>query len=254
MPSALAAWYMAAMQISPAPLAGILFDKDGTLIDLDLTWGRAGHDVMQRLGGGDPAAVARLVEAMHYDVAARRFAATSPLIAGAPDTYVHLWAEALGRRNDAAMLHDLDAAFTDATFRWLSPIGEPDRVLDALKSRGLRLGLATNDGEASARRQLAALGLDARLDFIAGYDSGHGGKPEPGMVTAFAAAIGVAPERVAMVGDSPLDLLAARAAGAVAVAVLTGPARRDDLAGLADHVLDGIEGLPALIDRLSASA
>ena len=86
------------------------------------------------------------------------------------------------------MLDDLNAAFTDATLRALAPIGDARRrSCVALKARGLRLGLATNDGEASARRQLAALGLDAHMDFIAGYDTGHGGKPDPGMVLAFAA-------------------------------------------------------------------
>ena len=240
------------MSASPSPLAGLLFDKDGTLVDFDLTWGRAGHAVMQSLAGGDPATVARLAEAMHYDVAALRFAPSSPLIAGAPDTYVHLWAEALGRGDDPAMLDDLDAAFTEATLRALAPIGTPGTVLLALKGRGLKLGLATNDGEASARRQLAALGLDAHMDFVAGYDTGHGGKPSPGMILAFAAAIGVAPGRIGMVGDSHLDLISARAAGAVAIAVLTGPARRDELAPLADHVLDDIAALPALVDRLAA--
>ena len=233
-------------------LAGVLFDKDGTLVDFDLTWGRAGHAVMLDLSRGDAAAVTRLAAAMHYDVANRRFAATSPLIAGAPDTYVHLWAEALGRVGDPAMLDELNSAFTEATLRSLAPIGDPDAVLRALKARGLALGLATNDGEASARRQMAALGLDGHMDFIAGYDTGHGGKPHPGMVLAFARAVGVAPGRIAMVGDSPLDLVAARAAGAVAVAVLSGPAARSELEYLADHVLDGIEGLPALVDRLRA--
>ncbi len=237
---------------SSISLAGLLFDKDGTLVDFDQTWGRAGYEVMLRLGRGDAAAVRRLVDAMHYGVESRRFAPTSPLVAGAPDTYVHLWAEALGRPNDAAMLDDLDRAFTHETLRALTPLAEPEAVLRQLAGRGLKLGLATNDGEASARRQLAALGLDRHMDFVAGYDSGHGGKPEPGMVLAFARAIGVEPGRIAMVGDSPLDLIAARSAGAIAVAVLSGPARRDELEHLADHVLDGIEDVPALVDRLAA--
>ncbi len=55
-----------------------------------------------------------------------------------------------------------------------------------------------------------------------------------------------------MVGDSPFDLMAAKAAGAVAVAVLSGPALRHELEHLADHVLDGIEDLPGLVDRLAA--
>ncbi len=233
-------------------LAGLLFDKDGTLVDFDKTWGRAGYAVMQRLGRGDAAVVARLASAMHYTIEDRRFAPTSPLIGGAPDHYVHLWAEALERPADQSLLDDLNDAFADETLRSLAPLGEPDGVLRQLVARGLKLGLATNDGEASARAQLAALGLDAHMDFIAGYDSGHGGKPEPGMVLAFARQIGVDPSRVAMVGDSPHDLLAAKAAGALAVAVLSGPAQRHELDHLADHVLDGIEDLPALVDRLAA--
>ena len=200
-------------------LAGLLFDKDGTLVDFDQTWGRAGYAVMQHLGRGDDAAVERLAAAMHYAVEDRRFAPTSPLIAGAPDAYVHLWAEALGRPADQTLLDELNRAFADETLR-----------------------------------SLATLGLDAHMDFIAGYDTGHGGKPEPGMVLAFARQIGVDPSRVAMVGDSPFDLMAAKAAGAVAVAVLSGPALRHELEPLADHVLDGIEDLPALVDRLAAYA
>lgn len=232
-------------------LAGILFDKDGTFVDFDATWGEGTYTVMDVLSGGDPAVFGRLVAAMHYDVARRRFHPTSPLIAGAPDTYMHLWADVLGRPSDRAFLDDMNRRFADATLRALAPIGSPGAVMEALHRRGLKLGLATNDSEASGRAQVAALGLDAHMDFLAGYDSGHGAKPGPGMVLAFADRLGVPPSRVAMVGDSLHDMHAARAAGAVAVAVLTGPATRGDLEGSADHVLDGLADLPALVDALA---
>ena len=119
---------------------------------------------------------------------------------------------------------------------------------------GLRLGVATNDSERSARRHIAALGLEEAIEFVAGYDSGHGGKPEPGMVLAFARHLGVAPERIAMVGDSRYDLEAGRAAGALTVAVLTGPANRDELAPHADYVVDGLAALPALFAGLARGA
>ena len=233
-------------------LAALLFDKDGTLVDFDLTWGPAGHAVMHRLAGGDRATVERIAAAMHYGLDDRRFAATSPLVGGAPDTFLALFANALGRPADQALFHELNAAFTEETLRSLAPLGDPERVLQLLKARGLKLGLATNDGEASARLQLAALGLDAHMDFVAGFDSGHGGKPDPGMVLAFARAVGVPPARVGMVGDSPHDLAAARAAGAVAIAVLSGPATRDLLEPLADHVIGGIVELPDLVAALAA--
>jgi phosphoglycolate phosphatase len=233
-------------------LAGILFDKDGTFVDFDQTWGTAAYEVMRILSAGDPAAFERIVDAMHYDVGERKFRPTSPLIAGAPTSYVHLWAEAFDRDNDSAMLQDLNRSFADQTLRALAPIGRPSDVMQALHHRGLKLGLATNDSEASGRAQVAALGLDGFMDFFAGYDTGHGAKPEAGMVLAFAQHLGVAPKQIAMVGDSPHDMSAARAAGAIAVAVLTGPAGRDVLEPMADFVIDGIAALPGLVDAIAA--
>lgn len=122
--------------------------------------------------------------------------------------------------------------------------------MEALHARGLKLGLATNNSEASGRAQIAALGLDGFLDFVAGYDTGHGAKPAAGMVLAFADHLGVTPGQIAMVGNSAHDMTAARAAGALAIAVLTGPAAREVLEPLADHIIAGIEDLPALIDLL----
>ena len=72
--------------------------------------------------------------------------------------------------------------------------------------------------------------------------------PEP--VTAFAAAVGVKPHEIAVVGNSLHDLHAARAAGALAVAVLTGPrgaAARAELAPFADLVLAALDELPAVL-------
>jgi phosphoglycolate phosphatase len=110
--------------------------------------------------------------------------------------------------------------------------------------------VAPNDSEASARRHVEALGL-MHIEFIAGYDSGHGGKPEPGMVFAFARHLGLAPRQVAMIGDSTHDLHAARAAGALAVGVLSGPASREELAPHADHLFEDISALPAFFAGLA---
>ncbi len=230
-------------------LAGILFDKDGTLIDFDATWGVAADVVMRRMSGGDPQILAALAEAMHFVPAERRFRTTSPMIAGSSADYGPMWASALGRVLDAALLSEIDAAFAIEGLAALTPIGAPHEIFAALRAAGLRLGLATNDSEAGARSQLERLGALDHLDFVAGYDSGFGIKPHPGMITAFAQRIAVAPDRIALVGDSVHDLAAARAAGAHGIAVLSGPAGRADLAAHADHLIETIADLPALLER-----
>jgi phosphoglycolate phosphatase len=230
---------------------GVLFDKDGTLIDFDETWGPATHAVIHALAAGDPELMRAQAEVLHFSLDEKRFRPTSPLIAGSSAHYGRAWGESLGRTDFAALRREIDHLTAVESLKALTPIGEPALALDALKAMGLRLGVATNDSEASARRQIVALGLEEAIEFVAGYDSGHGGKPDPGMVLAFARHLGVPPARIAMVGDSLHDLDAARAAGALAVAVLSGPASREALEPHADHVVDDIAALPGLFAALA---
>jgi phosphoglycolate phosphatase len=230
---------------------GVLFDKDGTFVDFDATWGPATHAIIHALARGDPALMRAQAEALRFRLDEKRFAPTSPLISGSSASYGALWGEALGRSDIAALKREIDKLAEIESLKTLTPIGEPAVALATLKAMGLRLGVATNDAESSARRQLEALGLDEAIEFVAGYDSSHGAKPGAGMVVAFARHLGVAPARVAMVGDSRDDLEAARAAGALAVAVLSGPADRAELAPLADHIVDDIAALPALFAELN---
>jgi phosphoglycolate phosphatase len=233
-------------------IAAVLFDKDGTLIDFDGTWGPAFHAVIAALANGEEGAMRAQAEALHFSLEEKRFHPTSPIIAGSSEHYGRLWGEAIGRTDYAALRQEIDSLSAVESLKTLAPIGRPLEALAALSAQGLRLGVATNDSEASARRHVEALGLLLHIEFIVGYDSGHGGKPEPGMVLAFARHFGLDPAEVAMVGDSIHDLHAARAAGALAVAVLTGPATREELAPHADHIVDDIGALPAFFAELAA--
>jgi phosphoglycolate phosphatase len=151
----------------------------------------------------------------------------------------------------------MDRLFAYWSLKFLAPIHDPAAIALDLKGMGLRLGIATNDAEAAAKAQVEALGLAPHVDFVAGYDSGFGGKPDPGMVLGFADFCGVQPSAVALVGDTLHDLHAARAAGSIAIAVLSGPqgeAARADLEPHADYVIGSISELPALVDTLRANA
>ena len=229
------------------PLKALLFDKDGTLIDFDRTWGQAGYHVMQKLACGDEAKFNRLVDVTDYDFERRSYRPTSHMIAGAAADYGRIWADALDRTDIAAVITEMNHLFMQEAVTTLVPIGNPLALLQDLAAKGYALGIATNDVEAAAFQQADLLGLTPHLDFIVGHDSGHGRKPDPGMVHAFAAKTGHALADVALIGDSTHDLHAARAAGAVAIAVLSGPATRDDLAAHADHIIDTIDDLPALL-------
>ena len=124
--------------------------------------------------------------------------------------------------------------------------------LDGLRDRGIALGVATNDAEAPARAHLDAAGVTGQFDFIAGFDSGFGGKPAPGQLLGFCAATGLSADTVVMVGDSLHDLKAGRAAGMRTVGVLTGLANAHDLGPFADAVFPDIGHITAWLDRIAA--
>jgi phosphoglycolate phosphatase len=227
------------------PIRAMLFDKDGTLVDFQRTWGPATDAVIAHLATGDRALYDRLAAVSGFIPAERQFVAGSPLIAGATPDYGRLWAHVLKRPATADFFAEIDRLFEVAGLEHLTPIGEPSVVLAALRRRGYRLGIITNDAVANARTQAERLAIHHLMDFIAGYDSGFGAKPSGEPVLAFAAATGVKPQDVAVVGDSLHDFAAAHAAGAVAIAVESGPAPGDVLAGRADAVIASIADLPA---------
>lgn len=225
-------------------IAGIIFDKDGTLFDFEATWGAWARDIVTQLAGGDAARAGRLAGAIGYDMAAGRFARDSAVIAGTVAEVAELMVPELPQLDRDGLIARLDAA---AQLAPQVPAVDLPRCLTGLRGAGLRLGVATNDAEASARVHLRKAGVEGFFDFVAGYDSGHGAKPGPGQLLAFAAATGLRPGQVAMVGDSLHDMAAARAAGMRAVAVLTGPAGRAQLQQAADVVLETIDGLEGWI-------
>ncbi|XDB00160.1 HAD family hydrolase [Sulfitobacter sp. LCG007] len=229
-------------------LDGIVFDKDGTLFDFRATWSAWAQALLRELSQGDQARASRMGAAIGFDTANASFAPDSIVIAGTVEEVgAALGPQVPGMSRDA-LIDFINAEAMRAPQVEAAPLVP---LLTGLRDRGLRLGVATNDSEVPARVHLDAAGVTPLFDFIAGYDSGHGAKPGPGPLLAFAAACGLLPGRVAMVGDSAHDLTAGRAAGMICVAVLTGIARRAELEPLADVVLGDISELAGWIDSLS---
>ncbi|MBV8837055.1 MAG: HAD family hydrolase [Alphaproteobacteria bacterium] len=226
------------------PIRAVLFDKDGTLIDIQATLGPATCDVLRQLSRDDAELFARMASLTRVDTAAQRLLPGCPVISEATDVYGALWARLLGQPLTVDFLKQVDALFLNATLRHLHPIGDPGAVMRELSVRGLPLGILTNDAEGSARQHLHRLGVDGLVAFVCGYDSGFGQKPDANPVLAFAARVNVRPAEVVVVGDSPHDLLSARAAGAIAIAVLSGPNDAAALKPHADAVLPSIMKLP----------
>ncbi|MGZ2257564.1 HAD family hydrolase [Roseobacter sp. A03A-229] len=222
---------------------GVLFDKDGTLFDFAATWEAWCAGLLELLTS-DAAEAARLGQAIGYDHAARRFLPGSVVVAGTPGEIATALLPHLSEHTMRSLLQVLNAEAAQAPQVEAVPLAP---FLQGLRQTGLRLGVATNDAEAPARAHLDRAEVSHLFDFIVGFDSGHGGKPAPGQLLAFAAAVDLPVEEIVMVGDSTHDLKAGRAAGMRCVGVLTGVADREELSPHADVVFDTIAALPAWI-------
>ncbi len=228
-------------------ITAAIFDKDGTLFDFRESWVGWTTRLIETLcaRGADKGVLQQL---LGFDLATKTFASDSVVIAATTDEIAHRIVPATGQDFETiyGLMNDL------AETAPMVPAVDLGLVLRGLKQRGLVIGLATNDTEVPAHAQLDRAGVLGLFDFVAGCDSGWGGKPAPGQLNAFVAKFGLDPRWVAMVGDSKHDLEAARSAGMRAVAVLTGIATHDDLAPYADVVLQDISQLDAWIDAQTA--
>ncbi|MEI9901487.1 MAG: HAD-IA family hydrolase [Hyphomicrobium sp.] len=104
--------------------------------------------------------------------------------------------------------------FREGGAKHATPIDGALDEVGKMRKRGYRLGLATNDTMDGLHASLGRYSdLSTAFDYLAGCDSGHGAKPEPGMGLAFAAAMGVEPGACAIIGDAIHDLEMGRRAG-----------------------------------------
>lgn len=228
---------------------GVLFDKDGTLLDFQRTWAPFAARLIEELANGDDALADALAEDAGFDRARALYEPHSPLVGGDGFVLMSRWVERLPAHSAGTLKAFVMTRAVDVIRGGLAPASRDlDALLSRLAERGLALGLATHDLELSARAQLRTLRIAARFGFVAGSDSGYPRKPDPAVLRGFCAAAGCAPGEVVVVGDSPIDLELARAGGALAaVAVLTGPTPRETLAPIADVVLESIDDLPGLL-------
>jgi phosphoglycolate phosphatase len=231
-----------------AEIKGILFDKDGTLVDFEATWFAIGDLLALQAAGGDRAKADALMELAGYDFARRCFKADSVFAAGTNADIVALWYPEASLKDRQEMTTGFDRFTAEEGAKQSVPLLGSQDAIARLHGLGFRLGVATNDSTGGAEKTLLALGVAQMFDAAYGYDAVANPKPAPDAIHAFCDLTGLKPSEIAMVGDNRHDLEMARAGGAgLAVAVLSGTGTRETLAPIADVVLDSIADLPAFL-------
>lgn len=117
--------------------------------------------------------------------------------------------------------------------------GVPD-IFFKLREYGLYTGILTSDAWNRTLKCVQLLGLDDLLDFIITPEKVKRGKPAPDMAEKCCEMMNIKPEHLAVVGDSIVDIEMAKAAGSIAIGLITHEGSRETLKDKADILIDSI--------------
>jgi len=218
--------------------ATIVFDLDGTLVDTLPDLANSLNDVLTRRGHHTvPAETVRRA----VGLGARAMIEASLRRTGAHDDVEQMLAEFL-------VHYEANIAAASRPF--------PGAVasLEALASAGANLALCTNKRERLTRKLIRALGLEHYFSGVAGRDTFATSKPDPGHLTGVIALAGGERTRAVMIGDSELDIRAARGAGVPSILVSFGygASALNEIAP--DAVVDHFDALTDAAEFLLVSA
>jgi len=214
----------------------VIFDLDGTLVDTAPDLCAALNHALAAVGrpGVDAATVRHLVGHGARVLIERGLAQS-----GAVD-------EAIAQLALPAFL----SFYTDHIADGSQAYADAAAAMDALAALGITLAICTNKPVALANQLIAALGWRGRFAAVLGGDSLAVRKPDGRHVAATAEAAGHALADAVFIGDTSVDVAAARNAGVPVIVVRFGFADRpvDELG--ADAIIDGFEDLVEAIGRL----
>jgi phosphoglycolate phosphatase len=229
---------------------GIVFDKDGTLVELHARWvpffrGFAG-DVAAHWGSG--ILEEELLAVLGVDAA--RLVPDGPAAVETGrqvrDRLVH---ELVARGGEPAAARSLvERAYGRARHGPIVPLGDVVAAFEAFSARGVSIGVATSDDRTTTIGELEVLGVTAHVSALRCGDDAGPAKPDPDVLLSICAQWSLPPSAVVFVGDSRQDLDTARAAGVAFVAV-EDDAAANGLGGHADARITSVDVLARALER-----
>ncbi len=241
-------------------IKGILFDKDGTLMDFHTFWVDTAIEIVPELLEKNRIPQQKEIQdrvlasmgiqngkIMKGGILAHQ---TLPQIGNVvcetlkQDAF-YLDQEEIGRQ--LVELFELHAKKSPQKYK---PIGNLQELILKLKDRGIYIGLATADTEKSANLSLTYLNIKEWFDYI-GADNGiRKPKPNQEMFQEFQQMYHLKPTEIVMVGDTFNDMKFAKNSGGISVGVLSGIGTLDELEKEADYILDSVVQIPKLLDQI----
>jgi phosphoglycolate phosphatase len=231
----------------------LIFDKDGTIVEQKpvlLCLAKARFSSLTRLLGARVAE--KWAEAVGVNLQTEEIESEGPLAVAPRREEVFVTALIIYQCkragwDDAKQL--AEKAYEEAEKAMTPPFGAvvlPSvfATLQALKARGFKTALATNDSHRRTQKSLNSLKISVYFDVVLGADDVERNKPAPDMILKACKLAKCSPRDAVMIGDSRSDMLMGKNAKVkVCIGVLTGPTSREKLEKVTNIVVPSVASL-----------
>lgn len=242
---------------------GILFDKDGTLVDLLRTWGLWAEIVLQGMeeqlqlaGSLPPGGIPGLLGTVHdasgrvigYDPAGPLSMATAQETEGLLTWQLYAagvpWNEAL----TSVRLIAKDAMAELRKRKAAHPLPGLLNFLEQCRGAGLKLGVVTSDGEKTTAEQLEWMNIASFFGAVVTREQVRYGKPDPEMAVTACRQLGLNPGETVIIGDSNADMQTGKNAGLALTIGIAGQGGACEHLPDADKIVSGFPELRVIPD------
>lgn len=194
-------------------IQGILFDKDGTLLDLHSLWNSWFDQFYETISNQQVVSKSELAEFIGLDIENKIVSPRGPLAIGTVEDIAIIAALYLYRQklswNEAVQTSRNSIQEVNATIDWdryLQPLQGLSAFLEKARQSGVKMGVVTSDDTDIAEQHLHLLNIHDYFQSIIGSDQIVNPKPFPDIGDKACQEMMIDPESVVVIGDTNGDM------------------------------------------------
>lgn len=229
----------------------VLFDKDGTLIDLHYFWGKMTElrvaEIIKKYSLSDKL-FAELCLKLGYDTDSGKMLSDGITALYSRSIIINIFCEDLKKLGIVISEQEMEDIFESVSkifyadmIKYTRPIEPAITFVKELRKRGAKIGIVTSDSKESTLLTLKHFGWEDLFDVVIGRESTPETKESGVPVKMALHILGSNPENTVMIGDAPMDYLAANNAGVTkTILAATGQIEHEYLIGISEYTLKSL--------------
>lgn len=221
-------------------ISAVLFDKDGTLIDVHTWWG----EIVRRRAWALVSAYNLLnedAEPLMYAMGLRKGGKLAPEgpvglvgrkeVIWAVRNHLRTWHEVIASNEGIGeIFNNVHAEFQKGSAAYMKALPGACDLMCRLHEQGVKIAIVTNDSVGATKEVLEVLGVAHTVDCIIGQDNMGSAKDTGGPARQALEALGVFFNEAVVIGDAPIDIkMAMNCPVAAGIAVATGQTSSKEL-------------------------